>query len=232
MQEDNVNTQTDFNADAATESNTDIVAENNTDIAVEGNTATESNADNTAEGNTENATFKIISKLGEKENAALQQYASFKLLIIIGCIFAVIIGTLAICSFVGGDIMSGIVYLLIGIALIVLFPIMMKKEQNKPKYKNKFVQEGILNLMEFNLDWITETTLRGDEKVGFTKLLYKDIYKVVDYKDAYYFIFISKIQAFIVDKSGFIVGDPEKFDEFFRIKNIPIKKFGKKQKTA
>ena len=45
--------------------------------------------------------------------------------------------------------------------------------------------------------------------------LYKDIYSVIKYKN-YYFIYINRIQAFVIESRDYLLGNENEFDELLK----------------
>lgn len=77
-------------------------------------------------------------------------------------------------------------------------------------------------LFEFYEDFfkISGTSKNGTES---SESNYSSIIKIMESKQDVY-LFISRQQAFILDKSGFTMGNPEELINFLKDKNIPYKK--------
>lgn len=165
--------------------------------------------------------FKINSKFSDKEYTAFQQYTAKKVLVPICIVCSLIFLALGIIRLFD-DIYLGVAFIVISVIFPFIYLKAYNREINKKKYKSAMVGDDVNNLMEFTEDGFTEKTYRGEEQVGVTSLKYSDLFKVVDYKD-YLFVYISKVQAFIVDKNGFVVGDVDSFKQFLTEKGVKLK---------
>lgn len=170
----------------------------------------------------EERVFKIKSKSGDKEYMSLQEYTSKKILVplcIICSLVFVVLGAIYLFS----DLFTGIMFLVVAAVFPFIYVKFYKKEINKKKYKPATVSEDVVNYTEFSEDGFCEKTFRREEQIGVTSLKYTDLVKLVDYK-GYFFVYISKMQAFIIDKSGFVVGTAEDLKSFLAEKGVKIVK--------
>lgn len=169
----------------------------------------------------EGRVFKASSKFDDKAYAALQEYTSKKALIpicILCSIVFVVLGVLEIKK----DLVMAILYFIIAVVFPFIFLFFYKKEINKKKYKPTTLGNNVTNYAEFSEDGFCEKSYRNEEQIGVTSLKYSDLVKFVEYKN-YFFIYISKVQAFVVDKNGFVVGDAQSFKAFLIEKGVKCK---------
>ncbi len=111
-------------------------------------------------------------------------------------------------------VVNGIFYMCIA-AFFIVFTIMLPHIQSKKVYRsdNLLNQDGLHNEFLFY-----ENELEVINQFSNTKLEYEKIYQAYETND-YFYLFMNKIQTFIVEKSGFeSTGDMEKFRELIKEK--------------
>lgn len=107
---------------------------------------------------------------------------------------------------------------LLGIGLCICFMIylwykIVRPALNVKKEKEKFKIEGtILNNYKFYKNYF-----RVESSGKQANILYLKIYRIVETKECYY-IYISKENAFIISKDGFIKGNQTEFTKFLKKK--------------
>lgn len=173
--------------------------------------------------------FKVESKFTSEANIAFQRYHSRKIMLLFYLVCPIVFVALGVMTILGEerDLISGITLIVCG----VLLPFLLYFIYNSQIKKNKqaFMGNDTLSVIEFSDEGVVERTFRGEEQVGVTSVKYSDLFKVCEDKK-YYYVYISKIQAFIIDKNGFTVGEESKFGEFMALKNVVYKPL--KRKTA
>ena len=111
-----------------------------------------------------------------------------------------------------------------GLVFAVLYPIILLVLTNvSQKQLNPLVSDDTCNNYEFTDECMIETTTNAGEIVSVTKIKYSQIIKCVDYKE-YLFLYISKVQAYIVDKGGMTSGTLDDLVCFLQGKDIKFEK--------
>lgn len=177
--------------------------------------------------NTENlCLFKTVTPFTEKENMDFQLYHAKKISLFVDIMFPVAFILLGLIFILDKDYIFGGTFCVCGVIMPIVWNVVFRSALKKNK--QAFMSGKTSNGADFYSDYFTEKTFRGEEQIGAMNVKYTDVVKVVDYKE-YFFVYVSKIQAVIIKKDGFIVGDADKFLDFIALKNIKI--VGKK-KTA
>lgn len=169
----------------------------------------------------EQTLFSARSQMSDKEYTVFQEYSARKTIVPIAIICSLIFVVLGV-VYVFDDLITGIVFMATGVLFPFIYLAFYRREVNKKKYKSNLIGNDVINFIEFKEDCFSEKTFRNGEQVGFTLLKYSDLVKIVNYKN-YLFIFISKVQAFIVDKNEFRQGTAQEFLTFATQKGITIK---------
>jgi hypothetical protein len=109
---------------------------------------------------------------------------------------------------------SGYVYIISGCGIIIFSLSVIGFIENEYIKRNKLLIHGAAQQYEFYEDYFT---IHQISKLGdlYDKYFYKEVLSVYKGKQ-YYFIFITRKNAFIVDISGFDSNDEEKIDELFK----------------
>lgn len=171
--------------------------------------------------------FKNTSKMDHEEISIFQNSVTKKSIFVTSIVFALI--------FVGMGVGFSFLNLTLGIIVIVcgllggfvLLPYLMKetmKKQNKAMLGDK----KYLNTFEFFSDHMVATSEASKleeekyEVVGTQKIYYKDIFKVVVYRERL-FIFINARQSFILNFKGMTKGTAGEVVEFLKSNNVKIK---------
>ena len=165
--------------------------------------------------------FKVTTPMGEKEYMAFQKHYFKKTLIPICAICSLVMIALGI-YYSFDDLVVGIAVIVSGVIFPFVYVWAVNREVKKKKYKSNLVGDGVINVLRCSEDGFDETTLRAGNQIGFTALKYEDLQKVEQTKD-YMFLYISKVQAFIVDKNAFEIGEKEGFLNFLKSKGVKVK---------
>lgn len=170
--------------------------------------------------------FKNTSKMDSEEITLFQNAVMKKRVLVMSFIFCLIFAGAGVgLSFV--DMTLGIILIVCGIiGGFVLLPYLMKESQKKQN-KEILGDKTYLNTYEFYNDYFEIISQASEnkkdyEEVGSQKIYYKDLYKVVVYKERL-FIFINPRQSFIFHFKGMTQGTAGELIEFFKSKNIKIK---------
>lgn len=171
--------------------------------------------------------FKNTSRMDANEISLFQSYAMKKTIWMMAGFFALI--------FVGAGIGLAFWNTTVGIIMIVcglaggfwFLPYLMKESQKKQNME-VLGDRKYLNTYQFYEDhvFVTSTatadaTSKEYNEVGTQRVDYKEVYKVVTYKDRL-FIFINKTQSFILSFQGMTMGVIEDLVKFLKSKEITI----------
>lgn len=172
-----------------------------------------------------NVLFKNTSKMDDKEISLFQNFALRKKTIITSVIFSLFFigGGIGLCFL---DLTMGITFIICGVVGgVILLPYLMKetvKKQNQVTLGDK----KYLNTFEFFEDHIlvtSEATANkesNDYKPMATQILpYNEIFKVVSYKE-FLFIYINKVQSFIVNFKGMTKGTIGEVIDLLKLKGV------------
>lgn len=75
---------------------------------------------------------------------------------------------------------------------------------------------NFVNSYEFDTDYFNVATSKNGEVVGTQKIYYNNIHKVIE-RDCYLFIYINKVNAFIVNKNNLSAEDLRYLKELLKI---------------
>ncbi len=169
--------------------------------------------------------FKNTTKMDDEEISIFQSYALKKTTLISSILFSLL--------FVGAGIGISFIDLEMGIILIVcgllggfvLLPYLLKeilKKQNKTtlgdkKYLNTFEFCDEFILVESQASSSKETN--DYQQVASQKIFYKDVFKVVIYKE-FLFVYLNARQSLILNFKGMTLGTAGELVEFLKGKNI------------
>lgn len=171
--------------------------------------------------------FKNTSKMDDEEISIFQSYAIKKTMLISSILFSLIFVGIGIgTSFY--DLTMGIVFIVCGLlGGFVLLPYLLKenvKKQNKITLGDK----KYLNTFEFYDEYIfvesqaTSSKETNDfQSVASQKVFYKDVYKVVTYRE-FLFIYLNSRQSLILNFKGMTLGTAGEVVEFLKGKSIKI----------
>ena len=84
--------------------------------------------------------------------------------------------------------------------------------KTKKEYQSEKIQKNLVNYYLFY-----EKYLRIRNKMGNFKLKYNKIYKAFE-NDNFFYLYINKDYAFILEKSGFLIGNADSFEKFLKNK--------------
>lgn len=88
--------------------------------------------------------------------------------------------------------------------------------KTKKELQSKKVQENLINYYFFY-----DTYFKIKNKIGTSKIKYYKIYRVYE-KEDFFYLYFDKSNAFIIDKSGFTLGNKTTFSQFLK-KKFPFK---------
>ncbi len=109
---------------------------------------------------------------------------------------------------------SYIVYILSGILLPFVLHISYKLLELENINKNVLLRDTTAQIFTFDQEGFTleQIAKQGTFK---EKYVYDDILSIVKYK-RYYFIYINRVQAFVVVNDNYLLGNEEELDELFK----------------
>ena len=141
-------------------------------------------------------TEKNIGKFRSKFMWRSQIFTLILCLIVIGC------GGVELYY---GDIGFGVFCIVFG---TVFFPLILVMQHfaTKKNIKSMQLEGNVVNKYYFDENNVNVETYRGETKVGQSLVAYENVYKVEEHDTSYY-IYVSNVQAFIVDKDKFTQGN-------------------------
>jgi hypothetical protein len=105
-------------------------------------------------------------------------------------------------------------YLLVGVILPVIMHVYSRVLEIEALTKNGYLKKSVVQFFTFNEDGFELEQISNFD--SFKEVyLYKDIIKVIKYKK-YYFMYINRAQAFIVNNEDYVYGNEEEFDRLFK----------------
>lgn len=142
-------------------------------------------------------------------------YSRQKVTFIILIVSIVVILLCGIFMLLVGDYSDAALYLTLSV-IFTIFCVFLPSIQTKKIFKSdSILKENIKNTFEFYADRIQVSNKKSN-----STLEYKDLYKVYEVKDAFY-IYLNRVQVFIVSKDCFEIGDTEK------LRTLLMEKFDK-----
>lgn len=105
-------------------------------------------------------------------------------------------------------------YLLSGILLPLLLHIFYRYNLSESISKNKLLKYGTTQVFTF-LDDGFELEQTSSYDLFKERYNYEDIYSIIKYK-RYYFIYVNRVQAFIVNNDNYICGNEQELDDLFK----------------
>ena len=172
--------------------------------------------------------IKIRSIYDLKTFKAFQKYSLFKIFIL-GYICALLfIGVGIWFAFVSRS--SYIVYLLSGILLPVLLHVFYRMMEMNALNKNRYLRDTTIQLFSFDEEGF-ELEQISNYDVFKERYTYNNVLSVVKYK-RYYFIYINRVQAFVINNLDYMLGNENELDELFlklMKKRFIVKKNSKKK---
>ncbi len=119
-----------------------------------------------------------------------------------------------------GEYSDAVIYIALAIAFTVFFIFLPTLQTRKIFKSDKMLQQKIKNNFEFYNDRIEASNTKGN-----SKLKYEDLYRVYETDKAFY-MYLNRIQVFMLSKDSFIIGDAEK------LANLLQEKLGKNYKKV
>ncbi len=108
-------------------------------------------------------------------------------------------------------------YLFVFICLFILFGFLAYRFINPyHKTRKELSSDKVQNHM-INYYFFYEKYFKIKNKLGTSKLKYYKLYKVYETKE-YFYLYIAKDYAFILDKNGFEIGSTKQFSQFMKHK--------------
>lgn len=158
------------------------------------------------------------SKLDSSKTSALNK-SSFKRMLIPILILSAVIIALGVLGIVygedDGDFSSGVFLVVVG-ALFTPFvwivSVILRKRMDN---SSSFIDPNTEEVYAFDDDFVTITQNRGDEYTAYTKAKYNYFYRVREERD-YYFLYISKAQCHVIDKSSLTQGSIDEMNSLLR----------------
>lgn len=151
--------------------------------------------------------YKAFQKLLYKKIKILSYITSF-ILVILGVI-------LIYFGFFGYS------YVVLGVALPIFIHVFTRYIENESIKKNSLLMQSVSQTFHFREDRVklhqTSIVSTFEDEYFYNELV--SVYK----NKKYYFLFVTRTQAFIVDKEGFISGNEKELDEL--LKNVLKEKF-------
>ena len=160
--------------------------------------------------------FKNITRYNKKIYAEFIQFHTQKNLIKnVIYIFIIIIPLTYIFIYnVKINNMNSVYALLVIIILVILYKVFSQKRIIKREINSSKIKEE----KEYEFNFYDEYIIiknKGREE----KMKYKDIYKIWE-TDKYFYLYVNKTDALILEKLGFAYGTPEEFKKFISTKCI------------
>ena len=117
-------------------------------------------------------------------------------------------------AFVVFSLKNYLIYFMLGIGLPILMHIFYRAMEVETINRNLYLRDTTMQIFRFNeegfeLEQISKIDTFKD------KYTYKDIYSIIKYK-RYYFIYINRSQAFIVNNRDYVSGSEEELDKLFK----------------
>jgi len=156
--------------------------------------------------------IKVRSIYNLKSFRDFQRYTLKKIFILAYC-FGILLLCLGILfAFLEKKVWSA--YLLVGVIFPVIVHAYSRVLEIESLNKNIYLKKSVVQLFTFNEDGfeLEQISNFDDFKEVY---LYKDIIKVIKYKK-YYFMYINRAQAFIVNNEDYIYGNEEGLDKLFK----------------
>lgn len=175
----------------------------------------------------EEVIYKNTSKMDAEEIAVFQNSVTKKSIFWTSICFVLIFAGMGIgLSFI--DLTLGIILIVCGlIGGFVLLPYLFKENMKKTN-KEMLGDKKYLNTFDFYHDYFNVASEASPlestnfEVVGSQKIYYKDLHKVVVYKERL-FVFINPRQSFILNFKGMTKGTAGELIELFKSNNIKVK---------
>lgn len=122
------------------------------------------------------------------------------------------------------------VYIVMGIFLPLIVHVFHKMMEVQTISKNVYLKSATVQIFTFDEEGFELEQISKFDAFK-EKYLYKEIYSIVKYK-RYYFIYVNRVQAFIINNEDYVIGNEEELDKlFFKVKGdrFIIKKNSKKK---
>lgn len=122
------------------------------------------------------------------------------------------------------------VYIVMGIFLPLIVHVFHKMLEVQTISKNIYLKSETIQIFTFDEEGFELEQISKFDAFK-EKYLYKDIYSIVKYK-RYYFAYINRVQAFIINNEDYIIGNEEELDKLFsKVKgeNFIVKRNSKKR---
>lgn len=122
-------------------------------------------------------------------------------------------------------------YLLSGVCLPIGVHVIYKIQEVETINKKRLLRDTTMQIFTFDEEGFSleQISLQETFKENY---LYSDIYSIIKYKE-YYFLYINRIQAFVIKNEDYIKGNEEELDKLFKKmknENFIVKRNSKKKK--
>ncbi|MDY6024177.1 MAG: YcxB family protein [Candidatus Borkfalkiaceae bacterium] len=153
---------------------------------------------------------KFRTKFNSESTASLNK-AQIKKFLWIYVILSLMLVVFGISKFLAeviteSDIITGVILIALGIALIPVLLLMTKAAQKKIDNSMSILSENTEEIFSFDTDKIYIETVKGEQYKSYVEASYSYLYKVVENADSY-FLYISKMQCHVIAKKYLVEGN-------------------------
>ncbi len=113
------------------------------------------------------------------------------------------------------DVVSGIVLIVFGVLITPLGYLLTRILQKRVDKSTVYISSDTEEIYTFDEQYITVTQTKGDEFFATTKAKYSYIHKAYEDKN-YYYLYISKMQSHVIDKSSITQGTLDELEALLR----------------
>lgn len=167
--------------------------------------------------------IKVVAPQTKEDFMAFQGYTAKKAFIPLIIAYSALIVLVLVSTIATGKALTGVIAAVVLVLLVVLLFFIFKKNADKQWNTNKTLSDNVRVEFAFGEEDIEVVSYQQDKQTGKTVLDYTSVHKVVDYKN-YYFIYLSNVQAYILNKS--YIEDDEK-----EVGGLLLQKLGDKYKV-
>lgn len=162
--------------------------------------------------------IEFKQKLDSNKSAALNK-SVFKKMI---WLYIILSTVMILCGVVGiifkedsADVASGIGLIIAGVLITPLGYLLTRFLQKRNDKSTVYISLDTEEIFTFDEQYITVTQTKGDEYFATTKAKYSYIYKAQE-DDNYFYLYISKMQSHVIDKSSITQGTLEEFSALLK----------------
>ncbi len=150
--------------------------------------------------------IEFRTKLNDAKSSALNKNVFKKLWWLYALLTILLIG-IGI-SALKEDKIFGIIYIGLGLLITPLSYFLVFIIQKRFNKSANYLSDETEEIFTFDEEYMNITQVKGDSFSSTLKAKYSIIYKVIEDKN-YYFVYISKMQCFVVNKSSITIGTLE-----------------------